>query len=527
MKKFAFLALCLLLVWFAFTRPDLVEEYNKTRRQLSAEATLRSQALTSAMEKYRLAAVLVVRSAIAQNIIRDDGYDRELLKDRIGFLQSLAGVDSVSVIRRDTGLRFPEFDVAPELVKSGQWRRALTHAFQGSLGRAFYNHADNTPYYIFIAPYFETGQAPKAAIVVSINLSLLRDSWDVSGNRIELVDKQGQLMFANNVAAAKRAIVVERAQNQLNATLRVSGKPPPLFGGWWLRSILIGTTLIIAGLLLSRQFERRRFLAELSLQQATEAARLEAEVNQRTEELKQAQSQLLQTEKLALLGQMSASISHEINQPLAALKNYASTADKLLETNRPEAARDNLQLISKLTDRVSRIVVNLRSFAINEPSSVQAVSTAEVIEEAIAELLDRFPQAEHAIHFENRLPVERAFALAGRIRLLQVLGNLLTNAWYACRQNDNPWIHLKLSAYDDKQLISIADNGPGFNEEMSTSAFDAFVSSRDSKSGLGLGLSISRSFLESMNGTLELESNSEDGAILLISLNHAGGFMND
>jgi len=518
-KIIAFLVLCLSLVWFAFTRPDLDEEYNKTRRQLSAEATLRSQALTSAMEKYRLAAVLLVRSSIAQNIIRDDGYDRELLKDRIGFLQSLAGVDSVSVIHRDTGVRFPEFDVAPELVSTGQWRRALTHAFQGSLGRAFYNNAENTPYYIFIAPYFETGQAPKAAIVVAINLSLLRDSWDVSGNRIELVDKQGQLMFANNVAAVKGAIVVERPQNQLNATLRVSGKPPPLFGSWWLRSILIGTTLIIAGLLLSRQFERRRFLAELSKQQATEATRLEAEVNQRTEELKQAQSQLLQTEKLALLGQMSASISHEINQPLAALKNYASTAERLLDKNRADAARDNLQLINKLTDRVSRIVVNLRSFASNEPSSVQPVATALVIEEAIAELLDRFPHAENSIHFENVLPTDRPFALAGRIRLLQVLGNLLTNSWYASRHNEKPWIRVKLSATSDKQLISIADNGPGFSEEMSTSAFEAFVSSRDSKSGLGLGLSISRSFLESMNGTLELESNSENGAVLLISLN--------
>jgi len=92
--------------------------------------------------------------------------------------------------------------------------------------------------------------------------------------------------------------------------------------------------------------------------------------------------------------------------------------------------------------------------------------------------------------------------LAGRVRLLQVLANLLTNAWYACREQDAPSISASVLVKSDIVQISLTDNGPGIDLDVSDRIFDAFVTKRDHATGMGLGLTISRSFIESMDGDL-------------------------
>ncbi len=519
MKLLILFPLSLLLVWLLIAKPDLDDEYAKTRQLLSAEASLRSLALTNAMEKHRLASVLLARSTIIETIIQIEEPDEQIL-DRIRYLQALAGVRSVSVLKRDNNIGFPTFDPPASLIDSGVWQRAVATAFQGSLGRAFYLDNDNTPVYVFFSPHFEPGGSPNAVVITTFDLGLIADSWQVSGNRVALWSNQGDLMLDNSVATSNNPITVERFDNQILATLRVSSKPPALFGSWWQRSVLVTLLFAIAALLMAWLFERRKFLIALSEQQASEAQRLELEVTQRTSELNAAQQQLMQTEKLALLGQIAASISHEINQPLAAVKNYAITANRLLEKNNPEVVAQNLEKISSLSDRIARIVVNLRSFASSESSPVQSVDIGHVIDEAISELSDRFPEAQASCYYQQ--PPTAAFALAGRVRLLQVLANLLTNAWYACREQSVPVISIDVQVEGTTLAIRVSDNGPGFSDEIAQHSFDAFVSSRennnDNSAGMGLGLSISRSFIESMNGELILESSSSDGAVMKITL---------
>jgi len=469
------------------------------------------------MNKHRLASVLLARSHIVRQIIRSEQPD-PLLVDRIRYLQALAGVTTVTVFKKGEPTSYPEYDIPTALLQSGQWQQALTTAFQGSLGRAFYKDDNGQPFYLFFAPHFIEGKPPSAVILAQVNLGLIKDSWEVSRYRVSLLNDEGEIMFENNVVVPDNAIVVERKNNQLNATLRLSSNPPSILGNWWLRSILVSLMLVIAGLLFARQFERRRLLTQLAEERQGEALRLEKQVTERTEQLEQAQKQLLQTEKLALLGQMSASISHEINQPLAAVKNYSNTAKRLLEKGDGASVIKNLDLISRMTDRVSRIVVNLRSFARNEPTNVQSVLVSEVIDEAMAELADRFPESKKFCKTSYGLDAKSTRAIAGRIRLLQVLANLLTNAWYACRHEEHPSITITNSYKAPYIIISVSDNGPGFEAENEQSAFDAFVTSRGHESGLGLGLSISRSFIESMGGTLELEPSCEGGATLVIRL---------
>jgi len=518
MKRLLLLILGLLAVWVLVAQPDLEAEYAYKREQLESEALLRSQSLTSAMEKHRLASVLVARSGIVEKILQEPPPSSETT-DRIGYLQALAGVESVSVMRRGDLAAFPAFAPPPELVSTGEWDRAVNMAFQGSLGRAFYINQFERPFYVFFAPYFFGGGPASAVVIVTIDLGLIRDGWDISANSVSLWSEDNQQMIANTVDVPENAINVERKHNQLNATLRVAAPPPGIGSQWWLRSLVMGMLLVIGGLMFARQLDRRRFLTELAEQKASEASRLEKDVSERTRELKRAQTQLIQTEKLALLGQMSASISHEINQPLAALKNYATTAGRLLDRDDKAAVSSNLNLISGLTDRISRVVVNLRGFATQEPSPVQTVDVDAVVIEAIKELVDRFPDCANCLHVESNQADQPHVALAGRIRLLQVMANLLANAWYACKNQAEPMIVVKVEYQADSLAISVSDNGPGFEIESTESPFDAFVSSRKNNDGLGLGLSISQSFVDTMGGSLAILSSSKNGAILQITLN--------
>lgn len=509
---------CLWLVWVLIAVPDRKAELLEIRQQLNSEVDLRSQSLTNAMEKYRMAAVLLARSRIISKLHDNDNPTPALI-EQVGFLQSIAGVTTLALLRRGDSRWFPKINAPSILVETGQWQRAIQSAFQGTLGRSFYINESGRPIYVFITPYYLQEHAPPAAVVlVAVDLGLIRDSWDVSRNSVSFRSFSGKLMMANNVESVENMVSAERRNEQLNAVLRVSTPNPPFFGSWWLRSALVATLLLVAGLALSRLQVRRKLSAQLAEQRAGEASRLEREVQQRTAELEKAQQQLVLTEKLALLGQMSASISHEINQPLAAVKNYASTARRLLERGDTDKVEDNLQQIASLTDRISRVVVNLRSFATKEPTPVQTVEVGEVIREAVSDLIDRFPQAKPCCQITMPHGTSTIYALAGRIRLLQVLGNLLTNAWYACNNEATPSVEIVVSIIDDVIEIVVHDNGVGFSEDTATSAFDAFVSSRDSEVGLGLGLSISRSFIESMGGKLTLRESGARGAQLVISL---------
>jgi len=515
MKVLLCIIVAVMLVWVLFTRPDRDAEEDKIRRQLAFEADSRSQALTLEMEKYRLASVLLARSAIIQTVLSTSQRNTQIL-DRVGYLQALSGVESLALLRRGEKTSSPDVPIPHILLTNGKWQSGIESAFQGSLGRAFYNDANDRPHYLFFTPIFSSAGQPQAILIVTIDLGLLRDSWEGSAHRVAMWSNDNQLLFDNNIEISKNSITIKRAHNQLDAVLRVTGPAPGLTGTWMLRSSLAALGLLLGVVLIARQFERRRLRTELAEQKAGEADRLETEVDQRTKELKAVQNQLMMTEKLALLGQMSASISHEINQPLAAIKNYSSSSRKLLKKNRIQPVTDNLANIEGLTDRISRIVVHLRSFAHDEPSPVQPVLLQPVLDNTVSEFRDRFPEAANALQFQASK--EETWVQAGEIRLLQVLGNLLTNAWYACRGQDKPALSINVNNIDSQLQISVIDNGPGIDVTVGTSLFDAFVTSRGDGSGLGLGLTISRSFVESMGGTLSIAEDYKDGTCFVIVL---------
>lgn len=251
-------------------------------------------------------------------------------------------------------------------------------------------------------------------------------------------------------------------------------------------------------------WQRRLRLAERLLVQAEARADLERRVEERTHELRQAQADLVQAGKMAALGQMSAALSHEFNQPLAAARTYADNAGVLMDRGRLIEARGNIDRIQSLIDRLASISRHLRSFARAPGQKLSHVTLTEVVEAAleIAALRIRAADATLNIDIAPDLPQ----VVAGPVRLQQVLVNILTNAADAVEGLETRTIHLTASATREDVFIRISDSGPGVPEGLATRIFDPFFSTKGVGKGLGLGLSISYNIIKDFGGDLYVTS---------------------
>src|SRR5690606_22848229 len=190
--------------------------------------------------------------------------------------------------------------------------------------------------------------------------------------------------------------------------------------------------------------------------------RLETEVAERRtaeKQLRKTQSDLLQAGKLAALGQMSAALSHEFNQPLGAVKNYADSALLLVDRGRVAEARDNLLRISALTDRMASLSRHLRNFARKPNEKLGPVLLDEVVG-GVLEIVDgRLKAAEARLAID--LGPRPLWVHAGAVRLQQVLVNLISNAVDAVETLPERVIDLAARADGDKVTMTVRDRGPG------------------------------------------------------------------
>ncbi len=262
--------------------------------------------------------------------------------------------------------------------------------------------------------------------------------------------------------------------------------------------------------------ERTRELAEVN-------RRLEGEVAERRlaeQNLRRAQDDLVQAGKMAALGQMSAALSHEFNQPLGAARTYADNALVLMDRGRAGDARGNIERILSLIDRMGSISKHLRSFARSPEQKLKAVSLPEVVEAAleIAQLRLRAAGAELTIALPEGLPQ----VVAGPVRLQQVLVNVLTNAADAVEGGPDRRILLAADVTTGGVRVRVRDHGPGVPPGLAERIFDPFFSTKGVGKGLGLGLSISYNIVKDFGGNLRVEAAPGGGAIFVIDLRAAG-----
>lgn len=287
----------------------------------------------------------------------------------------------------------------------------------------------------------------------------------------------------------------------------------------WLNAALAaagGVILCIASIALYlrrlRQWERLR--AREALQRAHDE--LERKVEERTRTLKEAQEELVHAGKLAVIGQMSAGLAHEINQPLAALHTLSDNTVKFMQRGMLEEAGSNLALISDLVTHMGTLTSQLKSFARKSSGKPRPVNVRHSLDNALFFLNRRLSQ--RSIQPEISVePVELA-VLADSNRLEQILVNLVANALDATEGMETPRIGLSASMDGDRVRIEVRDNGPGFGESERERLFEPFFTTKDSGGGLGLGLAISAGIARDFGGSLSAANLAEGGALFVLDL---------
>jgi two-component system C4-dicarboxylate transport sensor histidine kinase DctB len=262
-----------------------------------------------------------------------------------------------------------------------------------------------------------------------------------------------------------------------------------------------------------------RSVAERTIELREANRRLTGEVQERTrteKELRQTHESLVQSAKLASLGQALAGVAHEINQPLAALTTYIASSRLLLQRGENERAASNVDLMSSVAERMLALIGHLRMFARKETGATSRVDVGLTIGNAMRLLHYRIRH--ESIEVVMDVPAEPAHVEANPIRLEQVFVNLLSNAVQSMR--DRPHRVLKVSIYRDGSNVTtvVADTGSGISAEHMKSLFDPFFTTKEIGEGLGLGLSISYGIVRELGGSIEVESELHTGSRFRVTL---------
>ena len=451
------------------------------------------------------------------------------------------------------------------------FRPYFSNAMAGNLGRFFGLGTTSAKRGYFFAAAVHDGNTVIGVLVVKVDLDLTETLWGKTPEQLLVTDHNGVVILTSNPAwrfRATRPLSEEEKQAIVAIQPYPTRDPRPLQldeHGWltqtqqidetgWSVNILApkvlvsrpvrtvvaigGATLLVLMLLLGIMMQRRRHYLDRINFEGKARRELEVRVIERTsdleglnrrlrqevlerehaqQELFRAQDELVQAGKLSALGTMSASISHELNQPLAAIRSYAENAEVLLDHQRTEDARGNLKLISELTGRMASIIAHLRAFARRDRHAPESVALQPALDDALA-LLGKRRRAMD-VELIRDLPDATLWVQAGETRLRQVLGNLLANALDALTEKGPPrklWISAENSAQGVN--LYIRDNGPGFSREALEHAREPFFTTKTRTQGLGLGLAICDTLMRALGGELLFANHPEGGALLTLRM---------
>ncbi|MFL9824000.1 ATP-binding protein [Rhodoplanes sp. SY1] len=249
-------------------------------------------------------------------------------------------------------------------------------------------------------------------------------------------------------------------------------------------------------------------------------AALKAEVDERDKanrQLKSMQEELIRTENLAVIGQLSAGIAHELNQPLAALATLSQNSVRFLDIGDEATVRENLDRIVRLVDRMGILTSRLRSFARRTGAEREVIDLGRSVENALALLGHRHDREHMRIVLDpSETPV---LVHANAVRVEQILVNLISNAFDATRGVADAVAVIAWRAAGGCAALTVTDNGPGFAPDILTRIFEPFFTTKSkSGGGLGLGLAISADIARVYGGSLTATDAPQGGAVFTLTL---------
>ncbi|MDO7835618.1 ATP-binding protein [Sphingobium sp. HBC34] len=267
-------------------------------------------------------------------------------------------------------------------------------------------------------------------------------------------------------------------------------------------AILLSLLLAASGWAIIRR--RRAINARIVLERevALRTDDLAREMEARTiadQRYRQAREELAHANRLGTLGTISAGVAHEINQPVATIRTFAENATAFLSRGQPEQATANLREIVAMTDRIGSITAQLRRYARRGAGTIGPVSLAQAIDGVRLLVGDRFHSA--GVMLSLPAPDPALKVRAGRVRLEQVLVNLLTNALEAVQDRPDPWVMVTLTQSDGRVILDVRDSGAGIDPAIADQLFMPFATTK--AGGLGLGLHIARDIMVEFGGALD------------------------
>ena len=277
--------------------------------------------------------------------------------------------------------------------------------------------------------------------------------------------------------------------------------------------VAIGLTALLSLMIAAALYRAAQLRRALAISDA-DRQRLETEIHDRQiaeEKLEKARSELARKNQLAALGQLSASITHELGQPISAMKNYL-VAEEIAREAVPGSYAPEL---TGLVDRMQRIVDQLRLFGRNDPAQSGQFVVQEAIKDAVALVRHTAREAQTDITIDTASEPLRTQGQANRFE--QVIVNLLRNAIDAVADSPKREITLSLMNADDL-IIEVADTGTGLGSLDMDDLKEPFFSTKPSGAGMGLGLAISAQIINEMGGTLDARTAATGGAIFSIRL---------
>ncbi|HLD68291.1 MAG TPA: ATP-binding protein [Pseudomonas sp.] len=343
------------------------------------------------------------------------------------------------------------------------------------------------------------GQAPRVLSYLAQTRRLDNSAWDFT-LLTPLSDLRRQAMTHGLLAGAAFALL------------------SILLVAWNERRKVLATRLAAREALQQANDELERRIAERTADLQASNSRLTAEIHERSQAektLRRAQDELVQAGKLAVIGQMSTSIAHELNQPLAALRTLSGNTIRFLQRGALDTASSNLLTINDLVDRMGRITGSLRAFARRSDDRGQA-SLGQAVDAALTLLQTRLEQTPVRLHRD----FDEVDLAIDQTRLEQILINLIVNALDALAgQADRQlWLHGRPEGANAGYRLQVRDNGPGIAPDARVHLFEPFFTTKTGEHGLGLGLTLSASLAAAAGGTLNVLHPDEGGTAFELNL---------
>ena len=551
---------------------------DQLERRGRADLALAGDSLRNELERFRNLGVFLADHPVVHARLQGEAA-RETEAMLLRFIDRSGSLDAIVVDRTGRTLAAANAE-APRRNHAG--KPYFERAMDGALGiYHLVSDAYGRRAFLYAAPVFAEDGPVIGAVIVAVDVGRVEAEWRGDRPTIFFTDELGVIFVANRselVFRSRLKDAVSAGRSAEYAAGRIAPLPPitetsvhgheiwRMDGGPYvpaqalhlaldlpviglvgealldvaparqlalLQAAVAGALCLAFGAMLFLATERRRTLAEANqrlearVAERTSALRdlnadLQREVAERREaeaRLKRAQADLVEAGKLSALGQMSAGISHELNQPLMAIRSFAENAEAFIARGKPEIAAQNLGRISDLARRMGRIIRNLRAFARQESEGLRDVDVVAVIEQALEMAAARL-RAE-GVTVDWAPPPAPVKVRGGEVRLAQVVLNLVSNAADAMAGRDEKRIELSLDDSGPRVVLSVRDTGPGIAEP--DKVFEPFYSTKQvpSEEGMGLGLSISYGLVQSFGGHIRGRNHPAGGAVFTVELEPA------